>query len=103
MPRGQTLSLQVNVSTDQAGKNDALWIYLYKNGHKIASSIDDGDKKDDNASVGMIYKEKTNPNQNYDDWYQVKIRGGPTERKIPATQFQMSYQFYGQDYPLTVL
>ena len=103
VPAGQTLSLQVNVSTDQAGKNDALWIYLYKNGQKIASSIDDGDKKDDNASVGMIYKEKTDPNQSWNNSYQVKIRGGPTERKIPATQFQMSYQIYGNDYPLTVL
>ena len=103
VPAGQTLSFQMNVSTHQAGKNDALWIYLYKDGQKIASSVDDGDKKDDNSSLGMIYKEKTDPNQSWDSWYQVRLQGGPTERKIPATQMSMSYQFYGEDYPLTVL
>ena len=51
----------------------------------------------------MIYKEKTDPNQAWDSWYQVRLQGGPTERKIPATQMSMSYQFYGEDYPLTVL
>ena len=103
VPAGETLSLQVNVSTYEKGANDALWIHLYKNGSKIASSIDDGNKKDDNSSVGMIYKEKTNPNQHYDSWYQVKIQGGPTERKIPATQMQVNYQFLGEEYPLIVL
>ena len=86
MPRGQTVSLQVNVSTAEKGQNDALWIYLYKDGQKIASSVDDGDKKDDNSSLGMIYKEKTNANQSWDSYFSIKIRGGPTERKIPATQ-----------------
>ena len=51
----------------------------------------------------MIYKEKTNPDQSYDSWYQVKIQGGPTKRQIPATQMQVNYQFYGEDYPLIVL
>ena len=103
MPKGQAVSLQVNVTTHENAKNDALWIHIYKDNQKVASSIDDGDKRDDNSSLAMVYKEKTNPNQGWDSRYSIRIQGGPTERKIPATQMQISYQLFGNDYPLTVL
>ena len=61
VPRGETLDLHVNVSSHEKGANDFLWIQLWKDGRKIAENIDDGNKRDDNAALQLIYKEKTNP------------------------------------------
>lgn len=100
VPAGETLEMNANITTHENGTNDHLWIFLYRDGwQKVATSIDDGNKKDDNASVGLLYREKTTK----DTWYQLKIKGGPTARKIPATQMQISYKTYGSSYPLSVL
>ena len=32
VPAGETLDLHVNVTTHQAGKNNALWLFLYQDG-----------------------------------------------------------------------
>ena len=67
----ETLDLHVQVTTDQAGINNSLWIRLYKcragsstkdcvrKENRVAISVDDSDyKTDDNASVALIYKTK---------------------------------------------
>ena len=53
------MDFQVVVTTDQAGINNSLWLYLYQDGKQVAASVDDSEtRNDDNASLSLIYKAK---------------------------------------------
>ena len=65
----------------------------------MATSIDDGDGKDDNASVAMLFKRTMTQNSTF----KVKVAGGSHVRRIPATQLQIGYKTYGAGHDLTVL
>ena len=56
VPAGEMLDLTVNITSAENGKNNALWLRLYQDDVLVATSIDDGDGKDDNASVAMLFK-----------------------------------------------
>ena len=65
----------------------------------MATSIDDGDGGDDNASAGLLFKKTMTNASNFE----VKMAGGSHERKIPRTQLQIGYKTFGSGYELTML
>ena len=56
VPNGEMLDLNVNITSNESGRNNSLWLRLYQDGQLVASSIDDGDGNDDNASLALIFK-----------------------------------------------
>ena len=54
---GETMDLEVHFDTDQAGDNNAVWLYLFMDDDiTVARSIDDGDGGDDNSVVTLFYR-----------------------------------------------
>jgi len=99
VPAGEMLDLTVNITSAENGKNNALWLRLYQDDVLVATSIDDGDGKDDNASVAMLFKRTMTQNSTF----KIKVAGGSGVRKIPRTQLQIGYKTYGAGHDLTVL
>ena len=99
VPAGEMLDLNVNITSSESGKNNALWLWLYQDDVKVAQSIDDGDGNDDNASVALLYKTVMTQNSTF----RIMAQAGSHIRKIPATQLQIGYKTYGPGHDLTVL
>ena len=72
--RGETVDLQVNLTSDHTGKNNAFWLNLYQDDVLVAQSIDDSNGGDDNTSVGLLYKAKNSGNDEM--VFKVKAKGG---------------------------
>ena len=96
---GETLDLLVNITSDEHGKNNSLWLRLYQDGVLVAASIDDGNKGDDNDSVSLLYK----ATMNKDSVFEVKAYSDSNRRGIPPTQLQFGYKTYGLGHELNIL
>ena len=97
----EIVDFQVVVTTDQAGINNSLWLYLYQDGKQVAASVDDSEtRNDDNASLSLIYKAKAGDEGSK---FVLKAEGSTANRIIPRHQMQIGYKTYGPGHELTVL
>ena len=98
---GEMVDFQAVVTTDQAGINNSLWLYLYQDGRRVVASVDDSEtRNDDNASLSLIYKTKAGEEGSK---FELKAEGSTANRIIPPSQMQIGYKTYGPGHELSVL
>ena len=94
---GEVLDFMANVTTNAAGANNMLTLYLVKDGNRVSNAVDDGNGGDDNASLSLLYKEKMTQSSTFHVWSQAFTE----DISILGNHLQIGYKTYGSGHSLS--
>ena len=94
---GEVLDFIANVTTNAAGANNMLTLYLVKDGLRVSHAVDDGNGGDDNASLSLLYKEKMTQTSTFHVWSQAFTE----DISILSNHLQIGYKTYGRGHYLS--
>ena len=90
---GETMNFEAKFDTDQSSRdNNAIWLYLFANGRRVARSNDSGNGKADNPNLNMFYRAKASAG---DVEYRLFAKPSWKDSSITPKHFQMAYTTYG--------
>merc|ERR1712071_262289 len=98
MGSGEVLDFIANVTSDHAGDNNMLTLYLVKDDNRVSHAVDDGNGDDDNASLSILYKEKVTQNATFHVWSKAFTE----DIRILENHLHIGYKTYGSGHNVSI-